>query len=125
MHRLHRTIVSRHECDAHHPYFYIPSRLVPDDWLALYPADEDPLALTDDFVNWMYSCGNKQCRGVVQSSFYSFQAFVPGTYRIHLIRNKDTQPYTAYASTAAFTVVENRLDCPSEVDPGLIPEIDP
>lgn len=95
---------------------------MPDDWVALYAADEDPSNLSDVAVEWMYTCGNKQCRGVVQSSFYVFQIFEPGTYRIHMIRNKDSSPYIAYASSAELEVVENRADCPTDFGGEDIPE---
>lgn len=83
-----------------------------DDWLGLYPASADPGNLTDDTVAWMYTCGNKQCRGIVQSSLYTFQTRVPGTYRVHLIRERGVGPYEAYASSAEFEVKQNHLDCP-------------
>lgn len=64
----------------------------------------------------MYTCGNKQCRGVVQSSLYGFEIFEPGTYKIHMMRNADGAPYVAYSSTSEFVVVRTRLDCPDEFD---------
>jgi hypothetical protein len=64
----------------------------------------------------MYTCGNKQCRGVVQSSLVSFEIYETGTYRIHLIRNEDSSSYEAYASTSEFEVVSNRLGCPDSTE---------
>jgi hypothetical protein len=76
----------------------------------------DPAALSDAAFDWMYTCGNKQCRGVVQSSLFSFEIYETGTYRIHLIRNADNGPFSAYASTMEFEVVGSRLDCPQTWD---------
>ena len=71
----------------------------------------------------MYTCGNKQCRGVVSSSFYSFQIFEMGTYQVHLIRNKEEEPYAAYASTVVLEVVDTPLDCPGAVNAEALEQV--
>ena len=84
--------------------------------MGLYQFDESHLALSEDSFEWMYTCGNKQCRGVVQSNLVTFQLYEVGSYRIHLIRNADGAPFKAYASTSAFQIVANELDCPDDAE---------
>lgn len=86
----------------------------------MYAAGNSSSVLSDNSIAWMYTCGNKQCRGVVQSSFYAFQIFEAGSYRIHLIRNREDEQYKPYASTVEFDVMQNRLDCPTEVNSGVV-----
>ena len=96
--------------------FFPCNKIVPDDWLGVYQVDESQLALSEDSFEWMYTCGNKQCRGVVQSNLVTFQLYEEGSYRIHLIRNSDSAPFKAYASTSEFQIVASRLDCPDDAE---------
>jgi len=89
---------------------------VGDDWLGVYEFDVPHMALSEDSYDWMYLCGNKQCRGVVQSSVVSLNVYRTGSYRIHLIRDATSAPYKAFASSWLFKVVSSPLDCPDEVE---------
>jgi hypothetical protein len=57
-----------------------------DDWLGIYSSSADNNDLGDAEIAWMWTCGNKECRGMVSSNNLAFMnIFDMGTFKIHLI----------------------------------------
>jgi hypothetical protein len=84
-----------------------------EDWMGIYDASITPTELGDDYIDWMWTCGNKECRGLVSSNMVAFMdIFPPGTYRLHLIRgSSEGVSHSAYATSEVFEIKDNLLDC--------------
>lgn len=83
-----------------------------DDWLGIWDANANPSALENNAADWMWSCGNKQCRGIVETNLVAFLDFYDeGSYRLHLVRGDQQGPFSAYASSDVFEVKQNLVDC--------------
>jgi hypothetical protein len=87
----------------------------PGDWVAIYEASQNATALLeDDSLDWMFTCGDQDCSGVVSSEVVAFSqspVIGGGTYRAHLIRDGPGPVYAAYASSGEFQVEDSAADC--------------
>jgi hypothetical protein len=84
-----------------------------DDWVGIYSADEDFSQLPNPPV-WSWACGTRDCREAVStqemplSEVHAATNAWPleeGDYVLILARNS-AQPYTAFATSSAFTIQE-------------------
>jgi len=78
------------------------------DWIAVYPAREEPDALPLGPAAWTYSCGSQMCYTGKSSGSVKFKDLGAGTYAVHFIPvdGWDGQKYEASASSEDFTVLK-------------------
>jgi hypothetical protein len=85
-----------------------------DDWLGVYPVDEDVNNLPNPIV-WSWACGSRNCREAVEENTFSLNEshagsgnwpLPEGTYMVAMARNS-AQPYVAYAQSVSFTIQDN------------------
>jgi hypothetical protein len=75
------------------------------DWIGIYwaPAISD-LSNLGNPIDWLWTCGTKNCAGEVKGDTLPFGEFFPGTYEAHLVRDAPA-PYASYEGTGFDFVV--------------------
>ena len=78
-----------------------------DDWIGIWPDDENPDNLSENYVDWVWSCGTQSCLGAPNSNRVVFEKnrLPLGIFRAFLIHEpRHGAPYYSHVMSQSFAV---------------------
>jgi hypothetical protein len=78
-----------------------------DDWVAIWPENDDPSNLSENYIDWTWSCGTQSCLGAPNANRVIFEKnrLPLGTFRVYLLHDMSTEgPYFSNTMSQPFLV---------------------